>query len=141
MTRAAQVALEQARTAGQVPRLDWSDVGPAHAVSAGGFYHHDSGWSMTWAMSDAPRGEFRHTVLSRLLEPDPEIDRKRVTLIYRPLDPGAAQRIVEEDVRDAEARVNWSQRPSARSRLEQRQAQRAAEEVPVVPGLRTSQCW
>ena len=129
------VALEQARTAGQVPRPEWSDVGPAQAVAEEDCYHHDSGWSMTWAMSDAPRGEFRHTVLSRLLQPDPEIDRKRVTLIYRPVDPGAAQRIVEEDIRDAEARVNWSQRPSARARLEQRQAQRAAEEVAGGAGL------
>jgi hypothetical protein len=51
---------------------------------------HDSGISVSWVMEGAPRGAVRETVLKRLLEPHPHLPRKRVTIYYRPLDPGAA---------------------------------------------------
>jgi hypothetical protein len=84
--------LEDARAAGHLPTLSWSDVGPHYADAKAGYYKHDSGYSITWAMSDAPRAHVTHTVLERLLAPHPAIDRKRVTLIYRPLDPGESAR-------------------------------------------------
>ncbi len=93
--------LEDARAAGHLPTLSWSDVGPHYADAKAGYYKHDSGYSITWAMSDAPRAHVTHTVLERLLAPHPAIDRKRVTLIYRPLDPGESARHAEQDLKAA----------------------------------------
>lgn len=96
-----QGPLDDARASGELPTLNWSDIGPHYADAKAGYYKHDSGYSITWAMSDAPRAHVTHTVLRRLLAPHPAIDRKRVTLIYRPLDPGEAARQAEQDLKAA----------------------------------------
>ena len=96
-----QAPLEDARAAGALPTLSWSDVGPHYADAKPGYYQHDSGYSITWAMSDAPRSHVTHTVLGRLLAAHPALDRKRVTLLYRPLDPGEAARQAEDDLKAA----------------------------------------
>ena len=80
--------------------------------------------SVTWAMSQAPRGEVRENVLARLIAPHGDIARKRVTLLYRVIDPGEAARIVERDLHNAEFRVNSSARPTARAVVEQQRRAR-----------------
>jgi hypothetical protein len=55
-------------------------------------------------MSQAPRGEVRENVLARLIAPHGDIARKRVTLLYRVIDPGEAARIVERDLHNADPR-------------------------------------
>ena len=70
-------------------------------------------------MSQAPRGEVRENVLARLIAPHGEIARKRVTLLYRVIDPGEAARIVERDLHNAEFRVNSATQPTARAVVEQ----------------------
>jgi hypothetical protein len=79
-------------------------------------------------MSQAPRGEVRENVLARLVAPHGEIARKRVTLLYRVIDPGEAARIVERDLHNADFRVNSSARPTARSVVEQQAARATAQE-------------
>jgi hypothetical protein len=41
-------------------------------------------------MSEAPRGEVLSSVLTSLLSPHRDIDRKRVSLLYRPHSPAVA---------------------------------------------------
>ena len=101
--RAAEL-LEEARAAGQPARLRWEDAGPAAAEARDQSYWHDGAESVTWAMTQAPRGEVRENVLARLIAPHPEIARKRVTLLYRMIGPGEAARIVERDLHNAEFR-------------------------------------
>ena len=125
--RAAEL-LEEARAAGQPARLRWEDVGPAAAEARDQSYWHDGAESVTWAMTQAPRGEVRENVLARLIAPHPEIARKRVTLLYRMIGPGEAARIVERDLHNAEFRVNSANRPSARAILEQNSASATAQE-------------
>ena len=125
--RAAEL-LEEARSAGQPAELRWEDVGPAAAEVREESYWHDGAQSVTWAMTQAPRGEVRENVLARLIGPHPEIDRKRVTLLYRLLDPGEAARIVERDLHNAEFRVNSANKPSARAVIEQNSARATAQE-------------
>ena len=79
-------------------------------------------------MSQAPRGEVRENVLARLIAPHGDIARKRVTLLYRVIDPGEAARIVERDLHNAEFRVNSATRPSARAIVEQHAARATAQE-------------
>ncbi|MGO9754652.1 MAG: SCO6880 family protein [Solirubrobacteraceae bacterium] len=120
--------LEHARTAGQPAELCWEDCGPVRAEAHPDYYLHDRALSITYAMSQAPRGEIRETVLQRLLSPHPDVDRKRVTLLYRILTPGEAARIVEADERNAIARVGSVKRPEHRALIERDAAAASAAE-------------
>ena len=97
---------------------------PTRALAPTGMTALDS---ITWAMTGAPRGNVPSDVLARLLRPHPEIDRKRVTLLYRPLDSAKAARIVESDHRDAEATVRNAKRPTSRMLTERKSAAATAQ--------------
>jgi hypothetical protein len=126
---------DDARAGGDSALLDWCDVGPAAADESYGSYAHDSGVSVTWAMTQAPRGNIGAETLARLLRPHPEITRKRVTLLYRPLDSARAARLVESDLRDADAAVRNARRPTSRMKVEQRSAEETATEEAQGAGL------
>ncbi|OEU96573.1 SCO6880 family protein [Streptomyces oceani] len=81
--------------------LEWDDAGPAAALESVKSYQHDSGVSRSWLLTLAPRGTVRSNVLRGLLEPAPGTSRKRVCLVYRPIDPATSARIVETDRRSA----------------------------------------
>ncbi|MFV0459911.1 MAG: SCO6880 family protein [Actinomycetales bacterium] len=131
----AAAVIEEARELGEVLDLTWADVGPAAAQANWGSYRHDNAVSVTWSMSQPPRGEVFSSVLSGLLAPHPDVDRKRVSLLYRVLDPGTAARIVEVDKRNALFRATSSQRPSARSLTEVAAAEATAREEATGAGL------
>ncbi|MDF1480340.1 hypothetical protein PYV02_14740 [Leifsonia sp. H3M29-4] len=124
-----------ARAKGESVSLDWSDVGPVGADAGWNFYRHDSGYSRTWQMSQAPRGEVYSNVLQRLLEPHSSVDRKRVTLLYRPVEPGRAAELVERDRAQAQARTQSAMVPSMRSLTEHAQAVATAQEEARGAGL------
>jgi hypothetical protein len=126
---------DDARARGETADLDWSDVGPAAADESYGSYAHDSGVSVTWAMTQAPRGNVPAEILTRLLRPHPEVARKRVTILYRPLDAARAARFVEGDSRDADATVNNVRRPTSRMLVEQKSAEATAREEAQGAGL------
>jgi hypothetical protein len=132
---AAANTLADARAQGAPVELSWSDVGPAAADAGWSSYRHDSGVSRTWQMSQAPRGEVFSNVLVRLLEPNASIARKRVTLMYRPIDPARAAAIVEDDIRQANIRATSSNTPSQRARVELAQSERTAIEEARGAGL------
>ncbi|NEK59969.1 hypothetical protein GCU56_19105 [Geodermatophilus sabuli] len=127
--------VDEVHAAGVSPELRWSDVGPTAAEAGWGWYRHDGALSVTWSMTAAPRGEVFSSVLADLVAPHPDIDRKRVTLLYRPLDAGRAARVVEQDRRTADFRASSSSRPTARVLLEQRAAALTAEEEARGAGL------
>jgi len=106
--------MEEAAMTGQTPIIRWSDAGPVAATERWDSYQHDSGISTTWMMTGAPRGLVQSGVLAALLAPHPAIWRKRVTLLYRPIDPALAAVLVEADRRDAEFAATATVRPSAR---------------------------
>ncbi|TDD56395.1 hypothetical protein E1286_01810 [Nonomuraea terrae] len=97
--------LDAARSGGEPLAQPWDQIGPAAAQEAWDHYRHDSGASVTWGMSEAPRGEVLSPVLTDLLAPHRDITRKRVSLLYRPYDPGSAARLVERDRKDARFRL------------------------------------
>ncbi|MEV8362670.1 SCO6880 family protein [Streptomyces niveus] len=82
--------------------LDWDDAGPSATLERAHSYQHDSGVSRTWMLTLAPRGTVRANVLRGLLEAAPGTRRKRVALLYRPIDPATSARIVEADRRAAQ---------------------------------------
>jgi hypothetical protein len=132
---AAAAIVDDVHAAGETTDLTWDDVGPSATEASWDSYRHDGAWSRTWMMSTAPRGEVFSSVLSRLLAPSADIDRKRVTLIYRPLDPGRAARIVEQDKRTTDFRVASAPRPSARAITSARAAAATAAEEARGAGL------
>ncbi|MEO3930454.1 SCO6880 family protein [Micromonosporaceae bacterium B7E4] len=111
--------------------LAWADAGPAAAVEAVRYYQHDSGVSRSWLLTLAPRGTVRSGVLRSLLDPTPGIRRKRVALVYRPIDPATSAKIVEQDRRSAQFMANSTRglvRARAVSEIEAAE-QTAAEEA------------
>jgi hypothetical protein len=108
--------------------LSWEDVGPVTATAHRSYYQHDSGASMTWEMSEAPRGVHYANILAALVAPQRGL-RKRVALHYQVVPPWEAATQVQKDVRTTEFRASQSKRPSARVTTEVRAAhQTAAEE-------------
>jgi hypothetical protein len=127
--------LDEAHAVGDAPDLRWSDVGPVAAEAGWGWYRHDCAVSVTWSMTAAPRGEVYSSVLADLLAPHPDVDRKRVTLVYKPMDAAQAARLVEQDRRNAHFRAASASRPTARVVLEQGAAELTAEEEARGAGL------
>ncbi|MBW9211753.1 hypothetical protein KV100_19055 [Mumia sp. zg.B21] len=132
---AAAVLIDEAHVAGETPTLMWPEVGPSAAQTAWDGYRHDSAYSCTWAMTQAPRGHVQSGVLARLLAPHRDIARKRVTLLYRPIDPARAAGIVEADLRAAEFRMTSTSKPAARDTLAVRAAAATAQEEASGAGL------
>lgn len=127
--------IEAATATGDRVALSWEEVGPTFAQASYDHYRHDSGCSTSWTMTAPPRGAVPATVLARLLAAHQAIDRKRVTLLYRPLDSGRAAAIVEADKAKADFRVRNMAKPSARAVLDQRSATLAAEDEARGAGL------
>ncbi len=131
----AAVLIEEAHAAGETPELRWPDVGPTAHEATWDSYIHDGALSVSWQMTSAPRGNVQSSILTRLLAPHRDIARKRVTLLYRPLDPARAASVVEADLRAAEFRQTSTSRPSARDILATRQARATAAEEASGAGL------
>ncbi|MDA3145769.1 hypothetical protein JSO19_00050 [Leucobacter sp. UCMA 4100] len=131
----ASVLIDEAHAAGQVPEMNWNDIGPSAHEAQWANYRHDSGLSVTWSMTSAPRGNVQSTVLARLLAPHREIARKRVTLLYRPIPAARAAAMVESDLRSAEFRATAEAKAKARDVLAVRAAAATANEEASGAGL------
>ncbi|GAB3205327.1 hypothetical protein SAMN02745673_00930 [Marinactinospora thermotolerans DSM 45154] len=132
---AAATIVDEAHANGEAVEMDWANVGPAAAEATWETYRHDSGTSVSWTMTSAPRGNVQSSVLERLLKPHRDIDRKRVSLLYRPLDPARAAAVVEADLRAAQFRATSTHRPAARDLVATRQAQATANEEAIGAAL------
>lgn len=127
--------IEENTLNGVVTPLHWQDVGPVGHEAGWDCYRHDSGLSMTWGMTVAPRGIVQSSVLTRLLEPSPRVARKRVTITYRILDPGEAASQVQSDQKTAEFNLKTARRAGTALEAEHRKATQAAQEQERGAGL------
>jgi hypothetical protein len=125
---AVAAVFDEAHAAGHQVPLNWADVGPVTVDAGWATYRHDSCWSSSWTMSQPPRGMSFASVLTQLVSAHPDVDRKRVTLLYRPILSGVAAGIVEADKRNAEFAVTGQSRVSARAHTDLRAAAATAEE-------------
>ena len=132
---AAARLVEEARITGEDAGMDWSDVGPTGTKAEWDAYRHDSGISVTWQMSSAPRGVVQSKVLTRLLAPHRDIARKRVTWLYRPIDAARAAAIVEADLRNATFNNTSANRVTARDQVSEQAARITAAEEAAGAGL------
>ncbi|GAB2628835.1 hypothetical protein GCM10009696_36820 [Kocuria himachalensis] len=132
---AEAVLFDRAHAQGVAPELDWSEVGPQAADTFWDSYHHNNSWSKSWAMSVPPRSTVQANVLQALIAPNPELVRKRVTLLYRPIDPARAAQMVENDINTATFNASSRNRATARDTRETRAAQATAAEEADGAGL------
>lgn len=127
---ATEPDFEALEVAGLDHSLNWLDAGPGYARVKSGSYEHEGCESVTWEMSQAPRSTFEDTILTGLLAPHPRIERKRVTLIYRPYEAGKGVSLVEGEHRDAVNAANSTKSirsANAELRLEHTDAARKAQ--------------
>ncbi len=116
--------------------LEWDDCGPAAAQESADAYFHEGAVSRSWVACEAPRGTVRCGVFRTLLEPSPRIARKRVALLYRPLDPASAAHVVESDRRSAHfMAASTTGLVNARASTAVRAAEQAAAEEAAGSGL------
>ena len=111
---AAARVLDEAVYQGDDVSLDFENIGPAAAETLWDEYRHDSGVSVCWTMSEAPRGTVYSNVLSRLLASHAAVDRKRVSLVFRPVDSARTADVVEKDQNTARTRLTSTRHGSAR---------------------------
>lgn len=131
----AATLIDSAHAEGQVPEMSWLDVGPSAAEAQWSSYRHDSGLSVTWSMTEAPRGNVQSGVLARLLSPHRDIARKRVTFLYRPVSAARAAAMVEADLNSASFRATSNKKAKARDSRAVRAAEATANEEASGAGL------
>ncbi|RBP98919.1 hypothetical protein CRD59_06670 [Bifidobacterium xylocopae] len=132
---AASDLIDEAHAMGQQVTLDWKNCGPMAAQNNWDYYRHDSGISVTWEMTGAPRGVVQSSILNRLLAPQNDVLRKRVTWLFRPISSARTPEIVERDSHTAEWSVNSQSKPSARAVGRLRAARQTAMEEAGGAGL------
>jgi hypothetical protein len=123
-------APEYPGAAGADELLAWRDAGPLRASETWDRWWHDSGVSVSWALSEAPR----QAVLSRVLIPllAPGAFPRRVTLFYQPYPAEAAAAEVEREISNNSVRSAFARRTrrdeTQRERDDQARAVQAARE-------------
>ena len=132
---ATEELIEVAVSAGEELELSWGDAGPVSAVAGWDSYRHDSAVSKAWTLVTPPRGFSLAHVLENLLAPSPDVPRKRVTIIYKPIPQDRAPDIVQNDVQDAEANARMNDQPTHRQMVEIQNAHQAAMEEARGAGL------
>ncbi|WP_028478731.1 SCO6880 family protein [Nocardia sp. CNY236] len=97
----SQADLEAAAVERNGHGVSWQMAGPQDEQQRYDRLLHAGAVSITWEMTEAPRGVVTERVLQRLLEPNPDLPRKRVAVVYRPHSAAEATRLVDDDFRNA----------------------------------------
>ncbi|MFF4652549.1 SCO6880 family protein [Streptomyces sp. NPDC001380] len=127
--------IDRARAARSDSGLTWAQAGPVAHVAGARSYWHDGSRSVTWFMGEAPRGEVHSDVLHALLEAHPDIDRKRVALVYRPHSPAESAVLADRDYRAARSRTMTSRSGQAQAEAEYGAAAQSRREEARGAGL------
>ena len=123
----AAADIEEARAEGGTG-LHWDEAGPSALDVGYDMLRHDGAYSMSWQMAAPPRGVVYSVSMAELLLPHRQIDRKRVTLLYRPENPVNSAQAVEQDINLALWSASNQRRPSARVQADIAAARKTAQE-------------
>jgi hypothetical protein len=91
----------------------WDSVGPTAASAKWDHYRHSGGASVTWETSGFVSSQVIAKVLMPILEPTQGVT-KRMTFLYKMIDPALAGTIAESDHKAAEGRIINAKKPTAR---------------------------
>lgn len=131
---ASAALFDTAASRGETVALEWGQCGPAGHEALSDRYEHDSGVSRVWTMSLPPQGLVQFRVLEPILGLHPNVERKRVTILYRPIDAAMAPSIIDNDVNHANARLTGAN-PKARDVRAAAVVQQMANEEAAGGGL------
>jgi hypothetical protein len=134
MAAAANAELD---ATGTPPITSWADCGPSGHEESGITYGHDSALSRTWEALEVPRGLVYDDLFARLAGPIPDAPRKRVTLIYRPVDAARTASVVDQDLKSSINRAGRRDLAHARDSADVRAAQQATTEEALGAGVTT----
>ena len=98
---ATQVDFDDLRANNTPHGLSWANVGPIAANEHRLDYEHETATSASYVVWEWPKDGVSDYILHPLLEVNPRVPRKRVTLLYRPETAPNARTIVENQERDA----------------------------------------
>lgn len=111
--------VEEMHARGEDTGLVWEEAGPSFMLDGFDTLQHDRAFSRSWTMWRGPNGHFRSNSLARIVEPSPDVLRKRVTLLFRPIPSSRTSTVVQQEQKDA----TWK---GSQSRFDARAAQRQA---------------
>ncbi|WP_018686864.1 SCO6880 family protein [Actinokineospora enzanensis] len=121
---------ELGRLSEQNHLLAWSDAGPVRAEALVDHYWHDSGWSVSWAMSGLPNQNVTSNILAPLVTPGRY--HRRVCITYQPFPADQAGDVVTREASGSSFRRQLRRRrgvdDTARDRADEARAIQAAEE-------------
>lgn len=121
---------EIARLSEQNHLLAWTDAGPVHAEALVDHYWHDSGWSVSWAMSGLPTQNVTSNILAPLVTPGRY--HRRLAITYQPVAADLAGDLVTREASGSSFRRQLRRRrgvdDTARDRADEARATQAAEE-------------
>ncbi len=97
----------------QPPVMLWDSVGAPSKAYWNHFLHGDA-TSITWEATGLISPQVLATALLPLLEPSSKVPVKRITILYRPMNPEHSAAIAESDHQAAEGRMRNTKKPTAR---------------------------
>ncbi|MFI0901793.1 SCO6880 family protein [Streptomyces sp. NPDC020983] len=111
--------------------LSWAECGPQAADDGWEEYAHDGGVSVSWVLREMPRRPIPYSVLLPLLAPGRH--QRRITLMYRVLDPAEGEAVLEREISAAHQRAQATAEIKGRAKYSQRadaqRAEKAAAQV------------
>lgn len=105
---ATESAFEQMRVEGTPHGLSWENAGPSYAMNLRDSYVHENCTSVTWEMVSAPASTFEDFVLRPLVQPNVNIPRGRLAMIYMPIPASQGTKLVENEYKNALVAMNSS---------------------------------
>jgi hypothetical protein len=126
---------DQLASAGQAPPVMlWDSVG-APGQAFWNHYQHGDATSITWEATGFVSAQVMATALQPILEPSPKVAVKRVTILYKPMDPSRSGIAAESAHQAAEGRIKNAKKPSARQAKVLREADQTRQREASGAGL------
>ncbi|WP_237223473.1 SCO6880 family protein [Rothia nasimurium] len=123
-------SIDVARMADGGTNLRWEEAGPTYHDAEKDYYAHSGYYTKSFQMWKPPATLFMEDSLRSLLSPDANLEKKRVTLIYRPLAQDKSHEIALSTVNDALYEGNQKGRKGgSRSRVLIQKAEQTENEM------------
>ena len=124
-----EAVFEAADAQGRVVDVKWHEAGPVSFDAGWDRMNHDSGASVTLAMTAPPLNEMSSTRLRSLMAAHSDVPCKRVTMIYKVMDPVKATETSERDVDKSSNALKMNKRPTEAKKSILAKARKTAAEV------------
>lgn len=124
-----EAVFDAAAAQGRVVDVEWHEAGPVSFDAGWDRMNHDSGASSSLTMTAPPLNEMLSTRLRSLMAAHSDVPCKRVTMIYKVMDPVKATETSERDVDKASNALKMGKRPTEAKKSVLAKARKTAAEV------------